>query len=558
MAAFETNMLTVGDLFSSRFVFVFPDLQRPFRWTGVQVNQLLDDLLAASGLRGDDASSGETYFLGGVVLVAEADRRRKAVIDGRQRLTTLAMLICALRDLEDNQSDKDDLHRCIADEAAPALGIQKGFRLEPQETDARGFDNWVFARGATLRNIKEDDDVSPRLYDAISLAQTMRMRLRLLDIEARRKLAEYVLQKVELVAVTAPNATQGRRIFTVLNTRGLDLSEADSIKPALLERLEPPDRENAFDIWDDFDARLAEQGMDELLRTLMFIYDGDAASDDYKDSFLRIAGTVGFKRVAISDIPSYGQALWRLRGRRLDFDHKAQDPNIIVQGLEWLPSETRDWIPAAAHIVVKTNGNNDRRYALLKGLDRYCFVALLLNYNIVARRRVFSQIIRELNSDIDPLAEEGALSIYRDPAQQVRERLNGPLREWRIRPAIVRRLEAAATAPNNLHPDIDKSTVEHVLPRRPNPHSSWTKAFSADDRGELTDTLGNFVLLSYGLNQKVANAPFGNKKREMFQIDVRPYRITADLDKYLEWTPAIVRNRTKYLAEMLLKDIGIS
>jgi uncharacterized protein with ParB-like and HNH nuclease domain len=335
MAPFETNMLTVGDLFSSRFVFVFPDLQRPFRWTGVQVNQLLDDLLTASGVRGDDTSSGETYFLGGddtssgetyflggVVLVAEEDRRRKAVIDGRQRLTTLAMLICALRDLEDNQSDKDDLHRCIADEAAPALGVQKGFRLEPQETDARGFDNWVFARGATLRSIKEDDDVSPRLYEAISLAQTMRMRMKLLDAGARRKLAEYMLQKVELVVVTAPNATQGRRIFTVLNTRGLDLSEADSIKPALLERLEPSERENAFDIWDDFDARLAEQGMDELLRTLMFIYDGNAVSDDYKDSFLKIAGTVGFRRVAILDIPSYGQALWRLRGRKLDFDDK--------------------------------------------------------------------------------------------------------------------------------------------------------------------------------------------------------------------------------------------
>src|SRR5262245_33830536 len=176
MPAFETNVFAVADLFSSRFVFVFPDLQRPFRWTGAHVNQLVDDLLAASGLRGDPTAGDATYFLGGIVLVTQG-RRQKSVIDGRQRLTTLAMIIAVLRDLEDDAGNKADLHRCLADEAAQALGVEKGYRVVPHDTDAGAFNAWVFEKGATLRSVTEDEDLPARVYDAIKVAQTLRKRL---------------------------------------------------------------------------------------------------------------------------------------------------------------------------------------------------------------------------------------------------------------------------------------------------------------------------------------------------------------------------------------------
>lgn len=68
--------------------FRIPPYQRPYSWTFEQVDDLWGDLL-------ENAQSG--HFLGSIVMTTE-DEDRPLVIDGQQRLTTLMLLLAALRD----------------------------------------------------------------------------------------------------------------------------------------------------------------------------------------------------------------------------------------------------------------------------------------------------------------------------------------------------------------------------------------------------------------------------------------------------------------------------
>jgi len=76
--------------------FVIPVFQRDYRWTETQCEQLWKDLLQIAR---DPSPRG--HFLGSVVYVSTGDSSaaftRWLLIDGQQRLTTLTLLLAALR-----------------------------------------------------------------------------------------------------------------------------------------------------------------------------------------------------------------------------------------------------------------------------------------------------------------------------------------------------------------------------------------------------------------------------------------------------------------------------
>src|SRR5436305_1875016 len=77
--------------------FVIPVFQRDYRWTEAQCEQIWEDIL---GIAKDTSDRG--HFLGSVVYVSTGDSSagftRWLLIDGQQRVTTLTLLLIALRD----------------------------------------------------------------------------------------------------------------------------------------------------------------------------------------------------------------------------------------------------------------------------------------------------------------------------------------------------------------------------------------------------------------------------------------------------------------------------
>jgi uncharacterized protein with ParB-like and HNH nuclease domain len=77
--------------------FVIPVFQRDYNWTEANCDQLWKDVVRIAS---DPAERG--HFLGSLVYVSTGDSSagftRWLLIDGQQRLTTLTLLLTALRD----------------------------------------------------------------------------------------------------------------------------------------------------------------------------------------------------------------------------------------------------------------------------------------------------------------------------------------------------------------------------------------------------------------------------------------------------------------------------
>src|SRR5438552_15669442 len=79
----------IGHVLADRYI-VVPPYQRPYSWTDEQITDLLRDL--SDAIRDKDAE----YFLGTVVLTKNKEGSH-FVIDGQQRLATVSIVICAIR-----------------------------------------------------------------------------------------------------------------------------------------------------------------------------------------------------------------------------------------------------------------------------------------------------------------------------------------------------------------------------------------------------------------------------------------------------------------------------
>ena len=92
----EAKEVTVGKLFSPDFVFKIPIYQRPLSWEKDNFDQLFEDILDAIN------SEQKQYFLGSIILQEhEHDENRFDLVDGQQRINSLAILMAVIRDYTD-------------------------------------------------------------------------------------------------------------------------------------------------------------------------------------------------------------------------------------------------------------------------------------------------------------------------------------------------------------------------------------------------------------------------------------------------------------------------
>src|SRR5437667_3693082 len=88
----------IKKIFSDDFFFTIPRYQRPYSWTTEQSEELYQDLTRAVRDFNGSVEEFAPYFLGSILLIKGEDAHSE-IIDGQQRLTTLTMLLSAIRSL---------------------------------------------------------------------------------------------------------------------------------------------------------------------------------------------------------------------------------------------------------------------------------------------------------------------------------------------------------------------------------------------------------------------------------------------------------------------------
>src|SRR5262249_23782801 len=204
-------------------------------WEQDQTRELLDDLLVAA--ENQDASGG-VYFLGSIVLIKLPNEPAARVIDGQQRLTTLTILLSILRDLTGNPELRIERREYVFQKASADKGTQDRYRLLLRERDRAFFLKYVQNHGAT-NSLPNPSTLTGSQQRIAENAHYLRSELEKLPEEQRNRLVAFIIQHCYLVVVSVPTAEAARRIFTVLNARGLDLAPTDILKADLLERAGP-------------------------------------------------------------------------------------------------------------------------------------------------------------------------------------------------------------------------------------------------------------------------------------------------------------------------------
>lgn len=256
----------VRELFEGEQCLVVPVFQRPYVWTRTRNwEPLWADIVTMADLRfqrdvaaRNSADQGQTvvpHFLGAVVLDCSekdsADISVLQVIDGQQRLTTLQIVLCAVRDAFETASVErrfvNAINKLTVNEDQLSAERYAAYKVWPTLRDREAFAAIVDKKTAEV-----DDD--SRLLDAYEFFYDETLAwLREVDSEPSRikALVDALRIGLQLVSIELTGNDNAQAIFESLNDRGTPLLPSDLVKNSLFQLLERAkvDIEEAFDAY---------------------------------------------------------------------------------------------------------------------------------------------------------------------------------------------------------------------------------------------------------------------------------------------------------------------
>jgi hypothetical protein len=198
----RTDVVSVRGLLSGGARYRPVSAHRGYVWTPTDVAQLLVDLeLAARDdeLDEDDSAPDARFYLG--VMTVNRERHGKyVVIDGQQRLITLAMLLAFCRDRIRDPRERLRLDRMLV-RRSMSHAPEPRIRLAPE--DHAWFSHFILPPGATARLPARPPIGSPRAL--LLAARFMEQAFLSYDQEDLLRMADYITLHAAVVrAITDP------------------------------------------------------------------------------------------------------------------------------------------------------------------------------------------------------------------------------------------------------------------------------------------------------------------------------------------------------------------
>ena len=551
--AFEAKEVALGKLFDNDYLFRMPVYQRPYSWRPEQTEELLNDLLGAM----KDETTSEPYFLGSIVLIARPGSREHDVIDGQQRLTTLTMLFCALRELSEDVDKQNSLDDRIRERQDVFAGRRDRFRLEIRKQDQEFFHDNVQEPGKLVDFIARSAE---RATDSRRLilenARFLHEELSRLSVEVRDALSKFIITRCYLVVVSAYNRESAHRIFSVLNARGLDLTPTDILKSDVMGEIPAKNETRYAALWETTEDELGREKFRELFAHIFVIETGNRFHRELAKAFKEevLSKINGTDFVNETLIP-YAEAFQIVTSATYASRARAEDVNRMLNHLRELDND--DWIPAAMVFYDRHKSDPETLLNLLTELDRLAYAMLITATRRdprIVRYRKMLESAKNGEAGVDETIAH--LQLTDVERRRVVDALDEPI--YRPRPAarfarpLLLRLDGVLSKGSGASYDYRIITVEHVLPQSPNDESEWTRTFTEDEREYWTHRLANLVLLARGKNARAQNYDFDTKKAEYFQRGgVSNFALTTQVVSEPKWTTRVLAQRQKALIDAL-------
>ena len=540
------------DIFCDKYLFQIPSYQRPYAWGTEQTSELLSDIATACGDSGEVANASP-YFLGSIVLIKDPQRPVADIVDGQQRLTTLTILLCVLRDLA-GSSIAGSIHSYVCQTGDPIRGTSDVFRLTPRERDADFFRTTIQTEGATanLPDARQYRDARARL---IENATFLREHLKDLSDDQRLRLTKYLAQRCYLVIVAASDQESAFRIFSVLNSRGLDLSPADILKAEIIGALPADTQDTYTERWEDLEDNLGRERFAELFGHIRTIHRKQKMRETLIAEFREFVPTRKDPAMFIDkELSPYAEAYEEITDRNFASFRHADEINRELTHLSRL--DNFDWQPPAIEVIARRRGDPDFVLRFLVDLERLAYGLFLMRSDPTDRIARYGKLLSAIESDDDLFAMDSPLQLDDAEKKSVLGFLDGDIYPvTRVRLPLLLRLDELVSGGSAVYNNPIIS-VEHVLPQNPSAGSQWLANFPTEsDREQWVHKLANLVLLTHRKNSQASNLDFQEKKSKYFstKAGVSNFALTSKVLSEPVWTLATLQRRQSDLIGEIAK-----
>ncbi|MGH6827862.1 MAG: DUF262 domain-containing protein [Rhizomicrobium sp.] len=530
----------MGAILYSPSQYIIPVFQRNYRWEEQQWEKLWNSLLEI----GQPTKRGN-HFMGFLVFVPGLPQPGHNtvfhLIDGQQRLTTLSLLLAAVRNVarDNGQGDfADEIHQYYL--VHPLKKGEQYYRLLPKERDHDTYIAIVEGKG----------EPAGRMVDALAYFESQLSAKVGEEPAFLRAIFDIVCQRLEFLCATLEKE-DAYNIFKSLNSTGVPLSESDLIRNFVFMRVAPDDQ-------DEFDASYWEP-LEARFKSTHSALDEDRFSKFFRD-FLMSDGQYVSPKETFNEFEARYEAT--------DFSPKTLAAGLLRASEHYavITGAVSDASEAVTRTVKSLNVQDSsttfplllRLFALRDAgtIDSAGLVTAIgmLNGYILRRficgetsRGYGRTFVRALANDAgQPLAtlEKYLLSHdWPDDARFQAAFVTFPLYK---RGYTIEIIEAIEEARGHKEPaDLSETQIEHVLPQTLN--ADWRA-----DLGETADeiqatwlhTPGNLTLSGYNL--ELWNHRFATKRTRYAQSNVV---LTRELSDASKWGEEEIRSRGAKLAQ---------
>lgn len=548
----ESDKIILRKLFED-FWFLIPEYQRPYVWTPDEINELLEDLWFAY-----ENNLEDEYFVGSLVLkkVTESSFDEYEVLDGQQRLTTFALMLPILKNKTIESTTKTAIEESLFQKAIPVKRIPERPRIVYR---IRGGSD-RFLREFILNGSKIQDNKDLSIENMINATETIEefFKNRNDKIEG---VIDFLFNNVVFIYVATEDREDAFRLFTILNNRGIPLTNADILKAINIGEIEKSgERKLAEEYakkWEDIQNELGED-FDRFLGFIRTILLREKARKSLLEEFeekIYKENKLSKGKDTIDLLDKY----FGIYTRIVDFS-PADNPlsrkspqenneykNLITVMKTALPST--DWTPPLLQFYSKFG--DEFLSAFLKKLELKFSSDWILYFTPTQRIENMNRILKKIDNASSPEEVLSDQDIFNVNINDLKNTLSEDCYGKRFTKYILLKYEYLCQDNSQFIGGYSLVSVEHILPQNPFEHSNWREWFTDDEIEEYKHRLGNLVLLNRRKNSSLSNLDFEKKKEKYFKGSISTFPSINNVMRKTVWKKEDIESRTKDMTDKL-------
>jgi len=544
-----------------------PRFQRPYSWEKDHISEFWNDTIAES----------ETdYFIGSIVVYKKSDELF-GVVDGQQRLTTITMILCALRDFYVDEGfenfargvqpliEKVDLNN----EAKYVLQTETSYPYLQEYIQKFDDPEVEIDYGIEENNLKNGfDQINEYInYELSLIKNNKQIRKDKIKTHIQNKLNEIrdKILKLKVIYIELDDEDDAYVIFETMNTRGKDLSVGDLVKNYLTKHIKAKNKnvDITKDKWntvrENIEGTVADIDIDTFL---LHLWLSKYEYTTIKTLFKKLKNTIKsthaklFLDNLVEDSVTY----------RTIFDAESikwnrNELSLKKSLLNLYSFRVTVQTPMVLSLMREYKGGNLRLKYALEGLEaiehfHYIFTAITSQRSSGGIGTMYSTYGRKL---ADAQDDADRIAVIRELKQKMREKLptydeflasfktirfaNDFTKQKKIIQYTLAKIDKFKNS-NGISIDYDTMTIEHILPQNPK-----NKSVNHD---LYYGVIGNLILIDESLNNKLANKDFLMKVASLKAANIF---IDASLNAAIKWDSAEIENRTEQLAELAYNEV---